>query len=91
MHGSQLGKTWLSNMYIKRLRLINEGSSISSHVDDSLLGQLPNCFVESSDFSRDFSDALHRSIISNQFVFHLRIPETSFSQVFQKMGIYDLN
>ena len=38
MHGRQLCKTWFRNMNIQALALINESSTISSHVNNDPLG-----------------------------------------------------
>jgi len=45
MHAAQFGIVWFCNVNVEGLTLVNERSTISSHLDNSLLGDLPDGFV----------------------------------------------
>jgi hypothetical protein len=58
MHRREFVHVWLSNVNIQRLRLIDECTSIGSHVDDHFLRDFPNCFVQRFDIIRNGFDVL---------------------------------
>ena len=61
MHAGQLAKVGLCNVDIKRLALVNEGSSVCHHVDQSTLGDLPHRLVQLLQVLRNALDFLKKS------------------------------
>ena len=58
MHAGEFPKVWVSDVYIERLALVNVGSAVCTHVDQSPLGQLPHRLVEGLQICRDLLDFL---------------------------------
>jgi len=76
---------------IEGLGLVNEGPTISRHVNDTPLGNLPDRFVQLLDVIRDFRDSPNGAIGSNQLVLQIRIPKVTVSQVLEQVRIDNLN
>ena len=70
-------------MDVKTLTLIDEGTSISSHIDDSLLTQFPNSLVHGLEFLRDIGNVLDRTVIGNNSILHIITPETEIDEIAQ--------
>ena len=46
VHAGQFSKVWVWDVHIEGLALVDVGSPVSTHVDESPLRQLPHCLVE---------------------------------------------
>jgi hypothetical protein len=46
MHGRQLSKVGFRDVDVQRLALVNEGTAISRHFQDDLLGYFPDSFIQ---------------------------------------------
>lgn len=85
MHGCQFTIGRFGHEKVERLRLINKGATIGSHVNDNPLWQFPNSLVQFLEILWDIRDLLNASIMSNDHVFDVVVPQTSFNQIFKQM------
>lgn len=60
MHACQFVIVWLSKEHIEGLALVDEGSSVCSHVYESLLGNFPHCLVQWLEVIRDLFNVLKK-------------------------------
>ena len=90
VHGTHLAKVGFRNVDVQGLRLVNEGSSVSSLFDDSLLGYLPDCLVELLDMIRNDGDVLDTPIEGDNLVLEVISPDAKLHQVLEKMLVDDL-
>jgi hypothetical protein len=77
MHTRQLAKSRQLQTSVQTLTLADEGTTISSEVEDFLLTNLPHGFVDSFDTVRDVGDVLYGSIVSDSCVLHNTIPKAN--------------
>lgn len=77
-------------MHIQGLTLADESTTVGGEVEDFLLTDLPDGFIDRLDVVRDTGDALDRTIVSNDNVLHLVTPETAFNEVLKQPGTDDL-
>lgn len=77
-------------MDVQTLALADECTAVSSHINDFLLRDLPDCLVDSLDLVRDVRDVLHGSVVRDDQVTHLLVPKTKFDQVLQQPRAYNL-
>jgi len=71
----QLSNTWVLKMNIQALTLANKCTTVRSEVDNLLLANLPNCLIDGFDVVGDPGNLLDRSVVSNNQVLHLIVPE----------------
>ena len=67
-------------MDIETLTLANKGTTISCKIEDFLLTNLPYGFVDSFDIVGDVRDVLYGSIVSDNHVLHVIIPEANVDE-----------
>src|SRR5277367_1064393 len=77
-------------MNVKTLTLVDECTAISSHVNNSLLTQLPNCLVHCLELLRNIGNILDRSVVCNNTILHIITPETHIDKIAQQPRINDL-
>lgn len=53
MHAGQFAIVWLGDVDVQGLALVDVGATISCHLEDGLLGDLPHCFVQLLQVVRD--------------------------------------
>jgi len=90
VHGSQFPKVGFSNVNVEGLGLINEGSTISCHVNHIPLRNLPDRLVQLLDVIRDFRDSLNRAIGPNQLVLQIRIPKVTVCEILEQVRVHNL-
>ena len=66
MHGGELGEGGIFHKEIERLRLADVGRAIGSHIDERLLLDLPDCFVELFERFGNLLNVLDRSILGQR-------------------------
>ncbi|KAF1761128.1 hypothetical protein GCK72_009382 [Caenorhabditis remanei] len=87
VHRSDCSVAWFSHVNIERLRLINECSTISSHLNDFLLRDFPHSEIELLNVSWDFWDVLNGSVVGYEAVLHFISPQSSLNQILEHMWI----
>lgn len=90
VHGGDLAHRRILHVNVEGLRLIDEGTTVSSHLDDGTLRELPDGLVERLDVIRDVGNLLDGAVGSNDAVLHLVRPQTEVDQVLQEPGVDDL-
>lgn len=60
VHAGEFTIVRLSNMNVERLALVDVSSTICSHLQDSLLRDLPDCFIELLQICRDSFNILRK-------------------------------
>jgi hypothetical protein len=80
MHTRQLAKSRRLQTSVQTLTLADEGTTISSEVEDFLLTNLPHGFVDSFDTVRDVGDVLYGSIVSDGRVLHNTISKANVDE-----------
>ena len=90
MHGCDLAHGRLLHVNVQRLRLVNEGTTVSSHLDDGALRDLPDSLVENLDLVRNVRDALDGSTLGNDAVLHVLGPETHVNKVLKQPRVDNL-
>lgn len=69
MHCRHFLVHWVSQVQVQTLRLANVRSSTHSQVHKSLLGDLPDCFVNALGALWNIADVLDAAVVSNDLVF----------------------
>lgn len=59
VHACQLAEVGLGNVDVEGLALVNIGPSVSCHVNESTLGELPHSLVQSLQLLRNAINFLH--------------------------------
>jgi hypothetical protein len=75
---------------VQTLTLANERSTVSSEVDDLLLRDLPNGFVNGFDIIWYAGDVGDGAIMSNDHILHVVIPEPTVNKIPEQPGTYNL-
>ncbi|KAI6757641.1 hypothetical protein HG531_003466 [Fusarium graminearum] len=90
VHAGDLAHGRVLHVNVERLRLINEGTTVSSHLHNLSLRNLPHSLVQSLDLGRDVGDVLDRTVISNDAVLHSIGPKTHVDKILEKPGVDNL-
>lgn len=69
---------------VRTTTLADESTTISSEVEDLLLANLPNSLVNGFDVVRYVRNVLNRSIVSNNHVVHVVVPQTEIDKIAKK-------
>ena len=77
-------------MNIQALTLADERPTVRSKINDLLLTDLPNSLVDRLDVVWDPSNLLDRSVMSDDHVLHLVVPELEVHKLTQEPGTHDL-
>ena len=77
-------------MNIQTLALANECTTIGSQVDNFLLTYFPNSLIDSLRVIGNGRDILDRTIVSDDHILHVVIPETAVDEFAQKPWADDL-
>lgn len=88
-----LTEVWLRKMDVQTLALIDERPSRHSKIDDLLLGDLPNSFVEILNSLRDFCNILNRASKCDKLVLDGRGPQVllKMNQITNKNSEYQFD
>lgn len=80
-------------MDVQTLALIDERPSRHSKIDDLLLGDLPNSFVEILNSLRDFCNILNRASKCDELVLDRRCPQVllKMNQIMNKNSEYQFD
>jgi len=81
VHVRHLVVLWVGLVQIQRLRLANEGSTANRQVDQVLLLDFPNRFVQLLDVGWDLRDILDRAVISHNLILDFRGPQIQSDQI----------
>jgi len=65
VHGSHLAMLRVSQVQVQTLRLANVGTTAYRKINESLLGNFPNCFVNFLNSLWYLADALNASVARN--------------------------
>jgi len=77
-------------MHVQALALADEGSSVRSEVKDLLLRNFPDGFIDRLDIIRNVRDVLNRTIVGDDHVFHVVIPQVELNEFAEEPGADDL-
>lgn len=88
MHRGEFSIVRLSNVYIERLALVNVGPTVSSHLQDALLGNFPHSPVQVLEILRNAINILQieRIAILANFPSHSEIVENEKPDTLAKIG-----
>lgn len=84
VHGSELRERGVGEMDVKGLGLVNESSSVSCKVDDSLLRNLPDSSINLFEIIRDVGDGLNGTASGNDKLLHVIVPKIKVDKVSQQ-------
>jgi hypothetical protein len=87
MHGGDFGVIRLRHENIQRLRLVYKRRPSSSQVDDLPLRELPDSSESALDMIRNLLNVLNGSIVSQEFVLKLLVPDSQIEKLFNQMSI----
>ena len=90
VHRGQLGVGSLAHVNVEGLRLIDELASVSCHVDNVALWDLPDSLVQFLNLVRDAGDALNRSAVAKEVVLHAVVPQTQVGKLPEQVGVDNL-
>lgn len=77
-------------MDVERLALANEGTTVSGEVDDLLLADLPDGLVDGLDVGGDGWDVLDGTVVGDDEILHVVVPETKVDEFAKQPGANDL-
>jgi hypothetical protein len=86
----QLSYAGVLKMNVQALTLADECATIRSKINDLLLTDLPNGLVDSLDVVWDPSNLLDRSVMRDDHVLHLVVPELEVHKLTQEPRAHDL-
>ena len=75
---------------MKGTNLVNVRSSIGGHVDDGLLRDLPDRLVDLLEVVGDAINLLDRTVVRNQVVLEVLIPQTQLEKVLEEVLVHEL-
>ena len=81
VHGGHLSEVRIRHINVQALRLANISATGNGKVDEALLWDLPDRFVELLDVRWDGLDLLDRAVESQKCILDIRGPETELNQV----------
>lgn len=85
MHGRKLRLRGVCDKQIEALRLADERSPLTSHLDDSLHRDLPRRTLELTKLARDLHETLNATIVRHNRGADLRRPESELHKVFHEL------
>jgi hypothetical protein len=77
-------------MHIQALALANERTTIGGHLENLLLRDLPDGFVDRLDIVGDTREVLDRTLVGDDHVLHAIVPETELDELLEEPGTDDL-
>lgn len=77
-------------MDIQALRLADEGATVGSEVEDLLLRDFPDGLVDGLDVVRNLGDVLDGTVVGDDTVLHVVVPEVEADELAEKPWAYDL-
>ena len=90
VHAGQLSVGRGLKVDIQALTLADEGTTISSEIENLLLTNLPDSLVDRLDIVWNTRNALDRTVISDDHVLHVLVPETKVNELFEEPGANNL-
>ena len=88
MHGGKLAHVGRLHKEVEGLALVNEHTAVGGHVDDIAHGHFPNGFVEFLDVVGNAFNALDRSVVRHDGIFHVFIPKAQLHQIHQQVLVH---
>ncbi|GIX65122.1 signal peptide containing protein [Babesia caballi] len=89
MHAGELAERRLLEVDVERLRLVDEDATVRRHVDDVLLLDLPDGLVEVLDVLRNALNVLEGTVVGDELLLHVLVPETQVHQVAEQVRVDD--
>lgn len=77
-------------MDVEALALADKWSTISGKIEDLLLTDLPDGFVDGFDIVRNIRNVLDGAIVGDNHILHVVVPETETNQLTEKPRAHDL-
>ena len=90
MHAGNLAHGGLAHVDVEGLGLINEGTTVGSHLDNGTLRNFPDGLVEGLDVLGDARNVLDRTALSNDAVLHVIGPQAHLNEIPEKPRVDDL-
>ena len=90
VHAGDLAHGGLLHVNVQGLGLIDEGTTIGSHLQDGTLGDFPDGLVEGLDVGGDVGDVLDGAAIGDDTVLHVVGPQAQVDKILQQPGVDDL-
>jgi len=76
VHTRKLSQRRRLQMHVQALALADESPAVRSEVQDFLLADLPDGLVDRLDIIWDSGNVLHGTIVRNNHILHVIVPET---------------
>lgn len=90
VHAGNLAHGRIAHVDVEGLGLIDKGTTVSGHLDNLALRNLPDSLVQSLDIGRDVGNVLDRTVLGNNAVLHGIRPETHVDKVLEQPGVDNL-
>ena len=90
VHARELAHCWCLEVDVEGLGLANVRATIRREVDNLLLRDLPDGLVDRLDLRGDVGNVLDRSVMSDDEVLHVIVPETEINELAQEPWADDL-
>ena len=90
VHAGDLAHGGLAHVNVEGLGLINEGTTVGSHLNNGPLRDFPNGLVEGLDVLGNAGNVLDRATFGNDAVLHVVGPETHLYEIPEKPRVDDL-
>src|SRR5690606_5331255 len=89
VHGSKLSEIRVGDVDVEALRLADVRTAVGGHIDDNLLRDFPNRFIDVLKILRDLGNVLNRAVRGDQLLTHVLTPQAEFHQVFHQVPVHD--
>ena len=90
MHRRALRVRRVGQVQVQRLTLVDERATVSRHLENRLLRDLPHSPVEVLDVLRNARNVLNRAVGGDETVLEVVVPDALSDEVFQEMRVDDL-
>lgn len=90
VHACELPKSRSLQVDVQALALADERATVGGHVQDFLLADLPDGLVDCLDIVRDGGNVLDGSIVGDDHIFHIIIPQTEVDELSKEPGADNL-
>ncbi|KAH0357813.1 hypothetical protein KCU83_g235, partial [Aureobasidium melanogenum] len=80
VHAGNLTHSRSLHVNVERLRLVDEGTTVSGHLNNVTLAEFPNGLVQSLEVVRNVGNALDRTTVGNDAVLHVVRPKATVNK-----------
>ncbi|KAG9533387.1 hypothetical protein KCU93_g70, partial [Aureobasidium melanogenum] len=90
VHAGNLTHSRSLHVNVERLRLVDEGTTVSGHLNNVTLAEFPNGLVQSLEVVRNVGNALDRTTVGNDAVLHVVRPKATVNKVLKQPRVDNL-